>query len=531
VRPEAQSLGIMEFLVSPMTDYYRVIARGIAGLDKSSPESRREFYWRARAELEVQLCGLDPPLKQSEIMRERLALDEAIRKIEAEAECLPQVDAPDTAPTRPLEPPEQEVSPIGCLEPAPHESTPKPDSMSEEKREDRSTDITDAQFVGQLPKLDRERSQITIVEVVEDFRQFVQNLEARPNGTKIARQSFTQTNGVRPVSQEAKTPREPWAAIGVADRGDIESRIEPCIEQGETTMAAGESRFRIAAPPPRLDVRFSPPRPERQPGDATPTEPTAGSARVPITAFLGLLIVVTLSLTLYWQRDRLRALFVSSPATQAQQAAQSGPKIAVGQLGQQVSAVSGQAGNGRGVSAAVAPHVVLYEEDPAEAQKKRYVGSVIWQTETILPAPGQMPELAVRAELKIPGRRISVRISVHRNTDKALPASHTIEIIFKLPADFSLGGISNVPGILMKQGEHTHSAPLAGLTVKVTSGFFLFGVSAAESDMQRNMELLKERSWFDIPIVYNNGRRAILAVEKGTPGEQAFKEAFVAWGG
>ncbi len=42
----------------------------------------------------------------------------------------------------------------------------------------------------------------------------------------------------------------------------------------------------------------------------------------------------------------------------------------------------------------------------------------------------------------------------------------------------------------------------------------------------RNLELLKERAWFDIPIVYNNGRRAILVVEKGTPGERAFKEAF-----
>jgi hypothetical protein len=48
--------------------------------------------------------------------------------------------------------------------------------------------------------------------------------------------------------------------------------------------------------------------------------------------------------------------------------------------------------------------------------------------------------------------------------------------------------------------------------------------------MQRNIQLLKERSWFDIPIVYNNGRRAILAVEKGTPGERAFEEAFKAWG-
>ena len=79
-----------------MTDYYQVIAHGIGGLDKNSPDSRREFYWLARTELEVQLCGLDPPLTHSEIVRERLALDEAIRKLEAE-HLLPVTPRLDTA--------------------------------------------------------------------------------------------------------------------------------------------------------------------------------------------------------------------------------------------------------------------------------------------------------------------------------------------------------------------------------------------------------------------------------------------------
>jgi hypothetical protein len=65
----------------------------------------------------------------------------------------------------------------------------------------------------------------------------------------------------------------------------------------------------------------------------------------------------------------------------------------------------------------------------------------------------------------------------------------------------------------------------------VTTGFFLIGLSAVEADMQRNIQLLKERSWFDIPIVYNDGKRAILAVEKGTPGDRAFSDAFTRWGG
>lgn len=174
---------------------------------------------------------------------------------------------------------------------------------------------------------------------------------------------------------------------------------------------------------------------------------------------------------------------------------------------------------------AVAQRAVLYEEDPADPNGKRYVGSAIWRTA----GSGQGTELAVRCDIEIPERRLAMTLSLRRNTDQTLPASHTAEIMFNLPADFPFSGISNVPGIMMKQAEETRGAPLSGLAVKVTSGFFLLGLSSVDTEKERNIQLLKERAWFDIPLVYNNGRRAIIAVEKGTPGERAFKEAFAAW--
>jgi hypothetical protein len=172
---------------------------------------------------------------------------------------------------------------------------------------------------------------------------------------------------------------------------------------------------------------------------------------------------------------------------------------------------------------------VLYEEDPADPNGKRFVGSAIWRTETVTPGPGQPPELAIRADVEVPERKLAMTWSLRRNTDKGLPASHTVEIMFKLPTDFPSGGISNVPGILMKQAESTRGVPLAGLAVKVTNGFYLIGLSNVDADKDRNLQLLKERGWFDIPVVYNNNRRAILAMEKGTPGDRAFAEAFKAW--
>jgi hypothetical protein len=173
---------------------------------------------------------------------------------------------------------------------------------------------------------------------------------------------------------------------------------------------------------------------------------------------------------------------------------------------------------------------VLYDEDPSDPKGKQYVGSVIWRTEPIKASGTQKADLAVRAEIDIPDRKFKMTMSFRRNTDLSLPASHTAELTFILPSDFKGGGIANVPGILMKSNEQARGAPLAGLAVKVSDGFFLVGFSNVDADRNRNIQYLKERSWFDVPMVYSNQRRAILAVEKGISGEHAFNDGFAAWG-
>jgi hypothetical protein len=81
----------------------------------------------------------------------------------------------------------------------------------------------------------------------------------------------------------------------------------------------------------------------------------------------------------------------------------------------------------------------------------------------------------------------------------------------------------------MKQSEQVPGTPLAKLDVKATNGVFMIDLSASDADVRRNVQLLKESPWFDIPIVYINGSRAIMAIEKGSPGDRAFAEAFAAW--
>jgi hypothetical protein len=172
---------------------------------------------------------------------------------------------------------------------------------------------------------------------------------------------------------------------------------------------------------------------------------------------------------------------------------------------------------------------VLYDEDPSDPKGQQYTGSVVWRTETIK-AAGKPDELAAHADIDIPSRGLRLSLSLRRNLDPLLPASHTIELTFAMPTDFRGGGIANVPGILMKSNLEARGTPLAGLAVKVTDGFFLVGLSSVATDRQRNVGLLLGRGWFDIPMVYTNQRRAILAIGKGESGDRVFKTVAATWG-
>jgi hypothetical protein len=303
----------------------------------------------------------------------------------------------------------------------------------------------------------------------------------------------------------------------------------------EEPAATGEAETERAEAPPSAPHASWPPPPEEHPepveGEDEYSRPPRDWSRIVKIAVV-LLLVLGVAAAGYWQRNNISSMVAGmrssqpvaeKPVRPAQPAGQ--PKIA-----DRIGPSSDSSAPSTAPAAAVAQKVVLYDEDPNDTQGKRYVGSAIWRTETVSPGPGLAPELAVRADVEIPERRLRMTWSLRRNTDKALPASHTIEIMFSVPADFAEGGINNVPGILMKQNEQARGVPLAGLAVKVTTGYFLIGLSAVEIDVQRNTQLLKERDWFDIPIVYTSGKRAILAIEKGTPGARAFEEAFRAWG-
>jgi hypothetical protein len=497
-----------------MADYYPLIARAVAGLDKNTGENRRALYERARSALVNQLRSVEPALDESDITRERLALEDAIRRLEADA------------------------AKRGRAEPAPEQVAQEAEADRHSLRDQglRSFRDTVAEAEG-LGGAAAEANRSAHA-AYDDVQEFETETGSAPHDTAEhdhAHDHAHDNEGGHAAEGEEHYFEPPAEEQGQNHGQDHGQDHGEAGHQPDHELPHAEGH--VAAEPPQPDTHADWPPHAGPDDDDIYTRPARNYGRMIKVAVL-LLVMIGVAAAGYWQRGAIMSTINTTMASLKSESLPpppppkpagepaSQPKIA-DRIGADSSAPASPA---TAPAAAVAQKVVLYDEDPSDPKGKRYVGSAVWRTETVSPGPGLAPELAIRADVEIPERRMRMTWSLRRNTDKALPASHTIEIMFTLPADFAEGGIGNVPGVLMKQNEQARGVPLAGLAVKVTNGYFLIGLSAVGIDLQRNVQLLKERDWFDIPIVYTSGKRAILAVEKGTPGARAFEEAFRAWG-
>lgn len=487
-----------------MADYFPVLSRAVAGLENNTADARRAVYERARAAIVRQLRAIEPPLPEEHIAREQTQLEEAIRRIEAEAGA--PVAAATPAPVRRPDPvpPAASAKPAGAPPPPANAPQPRPEAGA-------------ARPVAGQP--DGAASDKPAVKAGSP-----RPAAAKPDAPRAPRPQETARPAARadgrPIIQAGAQPRRQGEAkrsgplvaiaallvIGVgaglfAARGHIAS----LLGGGSSTTAPQQEAAKQpeAAPAPSAEEKAS----DRLTQDA-PTEPAkpqdSGQASTPPQ-----------TTTQEPAQDVARAPEPTSPqpSEPAQPAAPA----------QSAPPAPSQAGP------LVAQRAVLYEEGPNQQSGEASQGTVTWRTESVNGGSDQPLETALRGDIEIPGRKLRATLTLRRNADATLPASHTIEIQFSLPEDFPNAGISNVPGVLMKADEAARGAAVSGLSVRVTSGFFLIGLSNMDAERTVNEQLLRDRGWIDIPILYDNGRRAVLTLEKGTPGSQAFQEAFSAW--
>lgn len=414
-----------------MTDYRPLLSRAIAGLDPNTGEARRAIYDRARTALVNQLRGINPPLSEGDITRERLALEDAIRKVEAEA------TASRTAP------------------PAPAPRAPRAETAPP--------------------------------------------ANPAPAAPAAADQPYEEE------SPEAEPPlRDPRMPRGGDPRGPRPPRQEP-------------------------NLRPRAPR-GRAPADFARAEARRASRTKFVVFGIILLLLLLAGAVGYIHRDRIMAIVKGFGGQQqtAQQAET--PPASQNKADDRLPQQQNQQNP---ANPAVQPagdtrRAFLFEENPGSQQFTTIAGSVSWRTETVSPGPDKAPELGVRIDVDIPERKMQVTITIRRNPDTSLPATHYVEIQFTGNDNF--GGVAQVPVMRMKNNEAAQGIPLAGISIRVMQGFFLIGLSAAETDRDRNLQVMKTLNWLDIPFIYNNGRRAVVTFEKGAAGEKVLAEAFAAWG-
>ena len=173
---------------------------------------------------------------------------------------------------------------------------------------------------------------------------------------------------------------------------------------------------------------------------------------------------------------------------------------------------------------AVGQQALLYEERGGTESGSVEKGNVVWSVIQESPGDGQPEEPAVRGTVTMPTSNLQLKMTIRKNTDQSIPASHLIEMVFTVPDGFTGGVIDNVQRITFKDTEQAAGNPLIAVPSKIADNFFIIWLNDARTAQDTNLSLMRRLQWIDIPVSYRNGRRALISLEKGVPGEKAFTD-------
>ena len=155
------------------------------------------------------------------------------------------------------------------------------------------------------------------------------------------------------------------------------------------------------------------------------------------------------------------------------------------------------------------------------------LGSTVWSL--IPPAPNQPATVAVKAEADIPDLKMHATMTLRKNTDPTLQATHTIDLKFSFAEGAPITGFKDVGLPQMRKEDSTAAEALTSVKVKISDTYFLIALAKGEADTARNLDLMQTRSWFDFPLLLNDDRIAKIVFQKSPEGQAMLEKAFEAW--
>ena len=154
------------------------------------------------------------------------------------------------------------------------------------------------------------------------------------------------------------------------------------------------------------------------------------------------------------------------------------------------------------------------------------LGSTVW---TLIPAAsGQPATVAVEAEADIPDLKMHATMTLRKNTDPTLQATHTIDLKFSFTEGAPIAGFKDVGLPQMRKEDSTAAEALASVKVKISDVYFLIALAKGDSGT-RNLDLMQTRAWFDFPLLLNDDRIAKIVFQKSPEAEAMLDKAFDAW--
>ncbi|CAN7695188.1 hypothetical protein ASC89_16025 [Devosia sp. Root413D1] len=168
--------------------------------------------------------------------------------------------------------------------------------------------------------------------------------------------------------------------------------------------------------------------------------------------------------------------------------------------------------------------LLLEASDSGTTGAVPFSGTVEWSKGT-----DEMGLPTLIGKANIPARNLAVDVLIRKNSDASLPASHLMEVNFRVTDSFIGGSIAGLPGVLLKNEELVQGTPLVGASARVVGNSFLFALSASPADITANSSLLTSRKWMDLALIYATGKRAIITLEKDAAAETMFTEVVGEW--
>ena len=135
----------------------------------------------------------------------------------------------------------------------------------------------------------------------------------------------------------------------------------------------------------------------------------------------------------------------------------------------------------------------------------------------------------MKAEADIPDLKMHATMTLRKNTDATLQATHTIDLKFSFADGAPITGFKDVGLPQMRIQDSTAADALTSVKVKISDTYFLIALAKGEADTTRTLDLMQTRSWFDFPLLLNDDRIAKVVFQKSPEGRAMLDKAFDAW--